>query len=145
MLVVAFLSGGAAYAYFTAVGTGSGAASATTLQTVTVAALVGGDAPTSSLVPGGPAADVVLRVQNPNAFSVTAVAVAATGAITADGAHPGCTTTGVSFTPPGSLAVTIPAGTSLLHVVGAATMSTASVSACQGATFSIPVSLTVHR
>ena len=58
---------GAAYAYFTATGSGLGAATVGTMQTVTVSALAGGDAPGSLLYPGGPAADVILRVDNPNA------------------------------------------------------------------------------
>jgi hypothetical protein len=115
------------------------------MQTVTVSALVGGDTPSSRLYPGGPAADVILRVNNPNAFTVQVFSVAANGGITADVSHAGCTTTGVTFTPPSNPSITVPAGSSLVHLSGAASMSTASVSGCQGATFSIPVTLTVHR
>jgi len=138
-------TGGVAYAFIAGSGSGNGSASAGTLQTVTVAAFVGGDAPSSKLYPGGPATDVFLRVNNPNAFSVQVFSVAANGSITADAGHSGCTTTGVTFTPPVNPSITVPAGSSLVHLPGAASMSTASVSACQGATFSIPVTLTVHR
>jgi hypothetical protein len=144
-VVLALITAGAAFAYFTATGSGSGAATATTMQTVTVAALVGGDGPSSSLVPGGPAADVILRVNNPNVFSVSVYSVTANGAITADAGHAACATTGVTFTPPVNPSITVPAGSSLVHLSGAAAMSTASLSACQGATFSIPVTLTVRR
>ena len=143
--VILVSTGGVAYAYVAASGSGSGGATAGTMQTVTVSALVGGDAPTSQLYPGGPTADVILRLSNPNAFSVQVVGVAANGSVTADGGHAGCTTTGVTFTPPSNPNITVPAGSSLVHLAGAASMSTASVSGCQGATFSIPVTITVHR
>jgi hypothetical protein len=138
-------SGGAAYAYVTSIGSGSGSGSTGTMQTVTLTAFVGGDAPSSKLYPGGPAADVILRVNNPNAFSAQLYSISGNGTITADASHSGCTTTGVTFNPPSNPNTTLPAGSSLVHLSGAASMSTASLSACQGATFSIPVSITVHR
>jgi hypothetical protein len=140
---VAF-TGGAAFAFVSASGSGTGAAAAGTMQTVTVTAFVGGDAPTSKLYPGGPAADVILRVNNPNSFSVQLTAISANGAITADASHSGCTTTGVTFTPPASPNIAVPAGSSLIHLSGSASMSTASLSACQGATFSIPINITTR-
>jgi hypothetical protein len=143
-LVAMLATGGVAYAYVAANGSGSGSASTGTMQTVTVTAFVGGDTPSSTLYPGGPAADVILRVNNPNSFSVQLFSVSGNGSITPDASHSGCTTTGVTFTPPSSPNITIAAGSSLLHLSGAAAMSTASLNACQGATFSIPVSLTVH-
>ncbi len=143
-LVGLLATGGVAYAYVAGNGSGSGSASTGTMQTVTVNAFVGGDAPSAKLYPGGPAADVILRVNNPNSFSVQLFSVSANGAITADASHLGCTTTGVTFTPPSNPNVTIPAGSSLVHLSGAATMSTASLNACQRATFSIPVSITAH-
>lgn len=144
-LVVGATSAGAAYAYVTAVGSGTGAASTGTMQTVTVTALLGGDTPSSKLYPGGPAADVVLRVNNPNSYTVQITGVAANGTITADAGHSGCTTTGVTFTPPTNPTITVGSGSSLVHLSAAATMSTSSVSACQGATFSVPVTVTAHR
>jgi hypothetical protein len=141
----AVLTSGGAYAYVSVSGSGSGSGTTGTMQAVTVEALVGGDTPSSMLYPGGPAADVILRVNNPNSFSVTLYSISGAGAITADASHSGCTTTGVTFTPPASPNITVPAGTSLVHLSGAATMSTASLSACQGATFTIPVSAVFRR
>ncbi|MCU1517521.1 MAG: hypothetical protein JWQ75_2242, partial [Pseudarthrobacter sp.] len=63
------IGAGTAYAYWATDGSGSASAGAGDMQTVTVDALVPGDAPASTLVPGG-TADVVLRVTNPNSFSV---------------------------------------------------------------------------
>jgi hypothetical protein len=139
---------GTAYAYWATTGIGSGAAINGTMQTVTVEALIAGDTLQTSLVPGG-TADVILRATNPNPHPVTIYGIAANGAATADAAHPGCTTTGVTFTPPPApLAqpVTIQANTSiLLTLPDAASMSTASLSACQGAQFNVPVTLEVRK
>ncbi|MBV9413218.1 MAG: hypothetical protein JO148_16625, partial [Acidimicrobiia bacterium] len=61
VLVAALTSGGIAYASFTATGSSTGQAHSGDMQTVTVSAFVGGDAPTSKLYPSGPATDVILR------------------------------------------------------------------------------------
>jgi hypothetical protein len=144
VVILTFGLGVAAYAYFTSTGTGSGNASTGTLQPVTVVNAAAN--PNSTLLPGGPAADVVLRVNNPNSRPVTLVSVTGNGTITADGSHSGCTTTGVTFTNQTGLNVPIAASTTtVVHLAGAASMSAASLSACQGATFSIPVAITVHQ
>jgi hypothetical protein len=72
--------------------------------------------------------------------------VTGSGTITADAAHPGCTTTGVTFADQAGLNTAIAgSGTTLVHLPGAAAMSTASSNGCQGATFSIPVSISVRE
>lgn len=144
-LLAVLLASGTAFAWFTASGIGNGSAAATTMETVTVAALVAGDIPSSTLYPGGPAADVVLRVTNPNAFSVSVHSITGSGTITADAGHATCTTTGVAFTAPVNPNITLPPGASVVHLPDAATMSTASLSSCQGAAFRIPVTLVVRR
>ncbi|WP_416417653.1 hypothetical protein [Paenarthrobacter aromaticivorans] len=139
---------GTAYAYWATTGIGSGAATNGTMQTVTVDALIAGDTPQTTLVPGG-TADVIVRATNPNGHAVTIYGIAANGAVNADAAHPGCTTTGVTFTPPPAPltpTVTIQANTSiLLTLPDAASMSAASLSACQGAQFNVPVTLEVRK
>jgi len=139
---------GTAYAYWTTTGIGGGSATNGSMQTVTVDALVAGDTLQTSLVPGG-TADVILRATNPNAHAVTVYGFAGNGAVTADAAHATCTTTGVTFTPPPApLAqpVIVQANTSiLLTLEGAASMSAASLSACQGAQFKVPVTLEVRK
>jgi hypothetical protein len=143
--LVVSLSGGVADAYWTSSGSGTGSGATGTLQPVTVAAFVGGDSPSSNLYPGG-SADVILRVSNPNAYAVTLVSVSGNGTITHDGGHAGCTTTGVTFTNQTGLSTTIGAsGTTLVHLSTAATMAGTSSNGCQGATFSIPVSITVQK
>ncbi|MEX0790279.1 MAG: hypothetical protein WD178_05825, partial [Actinomycetota bacterium] len=147
-VVLTLLAGGAAYASFTAGGAGSGSAPTGTMQPVVISALVGGDDPSSTLVPGG-TADVIVRVTNPNPAPVQVFGVAANGAVSADLAHAACTTTGVTFTPPDAPivpTVTVLASSSLLiHLPGAVTMSLASLPECQGATFEIPVTVTARQ
>ena len=142
--VVASLASGTAYAYFTSSGTGTGSGSVGTMQTVTVSSAT--VSPGTPLLPGG-SADVTLQVTNPNGFAVTLVSVAATGGeITADSGHPGCTTTGVTFTSQTGLSTNVPAdSTTPIDLPGAASLSTASSPGCQGATFSIPVTITVQQ
>lgn len=138
---------GTAYAYWSVAGAGSGSAAAATMQAVTVDALVAGDNPTTALIPGG-SADVVLRLTNPNAYAVQVYSVIANGPAAADAAHPGCTTTGVSFTgaAPLSPATYVAANSStLITLPGAASMDTTSLAACQGATFSLPVTAEVRK
>ena len=139
---------GTAYAYWASTGTGSGSATNGTMQAVSVDALVPGDTLQTSLAPGG-TADVVLRASNPNPHAVTVHGFVANGPVTADAAHPACTITGVTFTPPPTPLtppVTIQANTSiLLTLQGAASMSAASQSACQGSQFNVPVTLEVRK
>ena len=142
------IGAGTAYAYWAAEGSGGGSAGAGDMQTVTVDALVPGDAPASTLIPGG-TADVVLRVTNPNPYAVQVFGVTNNGTATADNAHPLCTTTGVTFKdPPSPLspAVSLAANSStLVTLPGAASMDATSQSACQGATFHLPVTLAVRK
>jgi len=140
--VVATAGAGVAYAAWTASGTGSGYAKAGSAQAVTTADASG--SVTSLLYPGG-TADVLVEIKNPNPFPVSVTAVSAgTGSIVASAS--GCTTTGVSFTAPGTLAtaVTVPAngGDKVITLTGAAKMDNTSLDACQGASFTIPVSVT---
>jgi hypothetical protein len=132
----------AAAAYFTAGGTGSGTASTGTLS-VSVSATTG--TPTTPLIPGG-TGDVTLKVTNPNNVVVTLTTVTGNGAITADGGHPGCSPTGVTFTNQ-TPNLTVPANATdfAVSLSGAAAMSTSSANGCQGATFSVPVAITVQQ
>jgi hypothetical protein len=137
------LGSGAAYAYFTASGHGTGSGTTGSMQKVTISSTTA--TPTSKLEPGG-TAEVTLEVTNPNDFSVTLVSVVGSGSIYADSGHPGCTTTGVTFTDQTSLDTTISAdATTTVDLPGAAAMSTASSAGCQGATFSIPVTISVEK
>ena len=135
------LTAAAAYGYFASGGSGTGAGGTATMQTVTVATA---GTPSTPLFPGG-TGDVVFSVTNPNNFTVSLVSVSGSGTITPDAGHSGCTTTGVSLNVPSAdLPVSIPANTAqTIDLPGAASMSSASLSACQGATFNIPITIAV--
>jgi hypothetical protein len=131
------------YAAWTSAGNGSGVAKASTAQalsTVTATASAG-------LYPGATAA-LTLQVSNPNPYPVTVTDVTGNGTITADASHSTCGQdgthpTGVTYTDQHNLTISVPAsGTATVSVSNSVHMSNASDNSCQGATFTIPVSLT---
>jgi hypothetical protein len=136
---------GLVYAAWTTNGTGSGYAKAGTAQSIST---VDVSASTSATLYPGVSGDVLIKLDNPNPYAVTVTAVTGSGSITADAGHSGCTTTGVTFTNQTGLSLVIPAksggvdGVLQTTLTGAASMSNASLNACQGATFTIPVTLT---
>ena len=140
MTLIVLTAVGFVYAAWTTSGSGSGyakAGSSQALTTVDVSASTG-----ATLYPGV-SGDVKLQISNPNPYAVRVTAVTGNGAITADAGHSGCTTTGVSFANQSSLTIDIAANSSTTSTLtGAASMSNASLNACQGATFAIPVTLT---
>jgi hypothetical protein len=140
--MVLIIGATAAFAYWRTFGSGSASAVTSALGTPTIQALAGGDAPTTSLLPGA-TSDVVLRVNNPNAYTLTITGIAQNGAITTTAGA--CTTTGVSTSFPSSPSIAVPNGTHLIDVSGAAAMSTASSNGCQGAMFNVPVSVTFAK
>jgi hypothetical protein len=134
----------AAAAYFTSSGSGTGAASTGTV-TVSVSATTG--TPSTALYPGS-TADVTLEVNNPNAFAVTLKKVEGNGTITASGGKGSCPApTGVTFTDQTALNQTLPANSTdnAVDLTGAAAMDIATADNCQGATFTIPVKVTVQK
>jgi hypothetical protein len=96
----------------------------------------------AQLYPGGNG-DVKVSVNNPNPFAVTISAVTGSGPITSDKGTSCTNATGVTFTNQTGLTQVVPASGSLAFTLtGAAQMSNASNTACQGAIFTIPVTLT---
>jgi hypothetical protein len=142
--VVVGLSSGVAFAHWTGTGGGTASSATGTMATPSVVAFIGGDAPSSALLPGG-SGDVMLRINNPNAYPVTLTAIAANGSIVVSGASGTCTMTGVTTNFPSSPAIAVPAGSTLFHLSGAALMSLGSQSGCQGATFTIPVNVSFQK
>ena len=138
---------GLVYAAWTTSGNGSVYAKAGTSQALST---LDASASTSATLYPGASGDVVLKVSNPNNFPVRVTSVSLNGTnadITADSGHSSCTTTGVSFTGATGLSVDVPAksgatnGSAQATLSGAAAMSNASVDGCQGATFTIPVTV----
>ena len=137
--LTAGLGSGAAYAFYTSSGSGSGTASIGTLKNVTLVSATG--TVTDKLIPGGKG-DVTLTVNNTNAFPVTLVKADPNGTPSSSA----CGTTGVTFAPQDSLNDPIAAnGPTTVTLPNAASMSAASDPACQGATFSIPVTITEQK
>jgi hypothetical protein len=114
------------------------------MAAISVTAFTGGDSPSSSLLPGG-SSDVVLRINNANSYLVTLTAISLNGSISAAGGIGTCSTPGVSTNFPSSPSIAVPAGSTLLHLSGAAAMSAGSSSGCQGATFTIPVNVSFQK
>ncbi len=136
------LVAGVALAAWTATGTGTGAAKATTATALTVA---NGTA-SADLYPGFADGDLSVDVTNPNSYDIEVSAVEYTGgAITGAGGIGTCTTTGVTMDA-GSIAVgptTITAGSTVnIPVADVINMDNTSDNGCQGATFTIPVTVT---
>lgn len=139
------LGSGVAWGYFTAIGSGSGVASVGTVMPVTVVAATG--APTSKLIPGA-SADLALTLNNPNSYSVNIVSITQnmSGSITSTGGIGSCSTTGVSVPSQTGLSITVASGSGvIIHIPAGASMSASSSSGCQGASFQIPVTITVHK
>ena len=146
---------GAAYAFFFSNGAGSGSAIGATLRPVSV--LSANASPSTALLPGG-TADLVLTLDNQNGFLVTITGISQDGPVTVAGGS-GCTSdsgtwpsitlgnSGVSV--PASVATglstTLPSGTNNLDIPSSVTMSTNSYTGCQGASFQIPVTVTVQK
>src|ERR671933_920165 len=136
---------GLVYAAWTTNGTGNAYAKAGTAQALST---VDVSASTTATLYPGVSGDVLIKLDNPNPYAVTVTAITGNGTITPDGSHSSCTTTGVTFTNQTGLTLTVPAksggvdGVLQTTLTGAASMSNASLNACQGAVFTIPVTLT---
>lgn len=146
-LLVAFaallITAASVLAYLRASGLGSGSASVGSAQAVTVQAVASGT-PASVLVPGG-SADLLIQISNPNDFNVTLTGVAQNGALSVVGGT-SCTvsTSKVSVPTQAALSITVAPGTHVVHVPSGVSMAIPSASGCQGASFDIPVTVTVH-
>jgi hypothetical protein len=137
ILVVAF-GAAAAFAAWTVGGGGSGTATAVSAQNLTTSVAT----TSAALYPGITGANLSLTVNNPNPFPVTITSVNANGAAVPDAAHAsGCVTTGVSYSTT-STSKTVPASGSSSFTVAGVSMTNASDTGCQGATFTIPVTFT---
>ena len=134
-----FLVGSVVFAAWLVTGEGNGAAQATT-----AADLVVEPGTTSADLYPGSDGDVELTIENPNAFDVAVETIVGNGPVTSGAA--GCTTTGVSFADQNDVTgMTVAAGATItVSLDGAASMSNASDNGCQGATFSVPVTVTAQ-
>lgn len=134
-VVVAVVSAGVAFAAWTANGTGSGTAKALSARTLTVTAS-SGDA---DLFPGGPAGAVYFSVANPNAYAVRFTS-ATVGTIISS--SPECPGTSLSATG-ATVSLDVPANSpaTTMSIPGLVAMSPTAGDACQGVSFTVPVTL----
>jgi hypothetical protein len=104
-------------------------------------------ATTSATLYPGADGDVSIEISNPNPYPIEVTDVTGSGTITADAGHSTCGSdaghpTGVTFTDQTGQTISIAANDSTqTTLTNAAHMSNASDDSCQGATFTIPVSL----
>lgn len=126
-----------AYAAWTATGGGQGYAQAGSATALTTSVAT----TTATLFPGGNG-NVNVKIVNPNPYAVTVTTVSGSGIVTSS--VPACDlSTGVTFTDQTGLSLVVPANSAgtQFTLTGAAAMSNASANACQGAVFTIPVTL----
>lgn len=149
-ILVIGVGAGTAFAYFASNGSGTGYAAVTQTKPAVVEPATGATLTTTTkeLSPGN-AADLRLTLTNPNGYPVTVTGVTQDGTVTVVGGGSGCTATsaGVAVSAaaanlpspirltPGAQTVTVPTG---------AAMTSTSSTTCQGASFQIPVDVTVH-
>jgi hypothetical protein len=133
---------GGAVAYYSAAGSGSGAASVTTPAALTIDART----PTANLLYPGATGEVDATISNPNPFSVRVNSlVLGGGGIAVDADHSGCDSSALHYTSQtnGGAGWDVPAragatdGTLSVELVGAIGMDVAAVDACQGAAFTV--------
>ena len=140
MTLIAMAAVGFVYAAWTTNGSGSGYAKAGTAQALTT---VDVSATTAASLYPGKTGNVKLEISNPNSYPVRVTAVSGNGTITSD--TTGCTAAnhGVTFSNQTGQTIDIAANSSTATTLtGAASMAGSSDNACQGAIFTIPVSLT---
>jgi hypothetical protein len=137
------LGAGTAFAFFTSSGSGSGTASTGSVESVTVLGATG--MVTNKLYPGG-TGDLKVEFDNPNDFAVTITTVSGNGTVTGSGGIGTCSTTGVSVPTRTGLSISVVSGSDATVLIpNGVSMDATSDSACQGATFSVPVTLTVVK
>jgi hypothetical protein len=141
VLVIGTAIAGIAIGAWSVSGSGTGYAKASTASAVTLSDASAST--TADLYPGASGA-VKLNVSNPNPFPVRITAVSGNGTITSDKGASCDASTGVSFANQSSLTLDLLANETnkVFTLAGAVSMSNASDNACQGAVFSVPVSVT---
>jgi hypothetical protein len=139
LLLLGAVIAGVAVGAWNITGSGSGYAKAGVATGLTLNDASG--ATVADLYPGV-TGNVRLNVTNPNSFPVRITNVTGTGAITSDNGAACNASTGVTFTNQTGLTLDLAAGaTSAFTLSGAAAMSNSSDNTCQGAVFTIPVSV----
>jgi hypothetical protein len=139
------VSAGAVFALWSAQGTGSGRARATTAVTATVTPVNCAATPGCvDLYPGYANGDVYFTITNANPYNITFTGMTA-GAITVDALHAAdCPASSITVSPAAGLSLVAPASstTAELSINNVVTMISAAPDGCQGASFDISLNLT---
>ena len=139
MMVGIVLAASVAFAAWTASGSGSGYAKASSAQALTTNDV---SASTAATLYPGATGNVKLEINNPNPYAVTVTTVTGSGTIDSDATAACDASTGVTFTNQTGQTLNVPASSSATFTLnGAVAMSNASHNDCQGAVFTIPVTL----
>jgi len=140
VLAVGVIAVGVGLGAWSISGTGNGAAKATTASSITLA---DASAYTSADLYPGATGNLKLRATNPNPFPVRITAVSGNGTITSDKGAACDASTGVTLANQTGLTLDLAAGaTATLTVPNSVSMSNSSDNSCQGAVFTVPVSVT---
>ena len=134
---VMLTGGGIAAALWTANGSGSGQSKALSAQALTVTAATGA----ADLYPGFNAGDVFFTITNPNPYPVTFTSMTA-GAITSSNPG-GCPSSNITVAGASGLSLAAAANSTsgTQSIVDVVTMAATAPDACQGATFTISLTL----
>ncbi|HEY3464763.1 MAG TPA: hypothetical protein VGL47_06495 [Amycolatopsis sp.] len=142
-VVGATLGGGIAVAAWTSSGSGTATAKAGT-ATAPTTGTVDASAITTGLLYPGALGTAKLLVNNPNPYPVVVTRVAAgTGAPTGSGGIGPCTATGISWRDQTPQTPVAAGGNATITLPDAVAMASTVDDGCQGAVFSIPVTVTV--
>jgi hypothetical protein len=137
IMAATLLVGGIAFAAWTATGTGSGNAQATSANALTTSVAT----TTGQLFPNG-TGDLVITINNSNGYPVNITSISPNGAATTTPTNAACDlSTGVSYLTQNGNWYVPASGSATFTLANAVSMSNASDNACQGKKFTIPVSL----
>ncbi len=146
--VVLGLGAGTAFAYFTSTGSGSGTATVGTAQPVTVLQITGTVSVSPKLFPGATNGALQINLDNPNP-PVKITSITGNGAVTGSDGIGSCNTTGVTVNTQSGLSIPVasgnPVSVTIPNAVSMDATSSHSDPGCQGATFQVPVTITVQE
>lgn len=136
-----FLLAGVVFAAWVVTGTGSGSAKAQQAQSLTT---TDASASTTAQLYPGASGDVKVTINNPNPFDVKVKSITGSGAITSNTTVACDGSTGVTFTDqnPTTNNVVPKGGSLTMTLTNAVSMNNNSHTDCQGAVFTIPVTIT---
>jgi|SRR5581483_920803 len=143
LVVIAVLAASAAaLAAWLTTGSGTGKAKIGSVQSITFADAT--TAPTKQCVPGG-TCDLAVKITNPNSVPLTITSVAPNGNSSNPAGTPGCVTSSfVTAQTLSGLSIAVPAGTTDNVIIpDAVKLDAAAPTACQGTTWTVPITANV--